>query len=286
MALDPQTRRNLELFEGGRWGAKGQSLLSVLDCTQTPMGARALRRWVGQPLLDLAALERRLDAVAWLHASDVRRQRIRAELAEVSDLERAVQRIGAGVAFPRELVGLRRSLERVPVLLVLTEEAGDDLAWLTSELDPCSSAVERIKTAIADDPQGDAGQGRVVREGYSEEMDEVRMAAQDARSYIAGLERKERERTGIAKPQGRLQQGVRLLPGDLQRSSWEHPGGLRPPPDARQRGALLHAGVEGAREPGAQRGRPAAGVGDGHLPAGLPRGRGARLLRYWRPLRR
>ena len=204
MALDPQTRRNLELFEGGRWGAKGQSLLSVLDCTQTPMGARALRRWLGQPLLDLDALERRLDAVAWLHASDVRRQRIRAELAEVSDLERAVQRIGAGVAFPRELAGLRRSLERVPALRGLVEEAGADLAWLASELDPCGSAVERIATAIADDPQGDAGQGKVVREGYSEEMDEVRMAAQDARSYIAGLERKERERTGIANPQGRL----------------------------------------------------------------------------------
>ncbi len=198
MALDPQTRRNLELFEGGRWGAKGQSLLSVLDQTQTPMGARLLRRWVGQPLLDLEALERRLDAVAWLHASDVRRQRIRAELAEVSDLERAVQRIGTGVAFPRELAGLRRSLERVPALRGLTEEAGAEMAWLTSELDPCERAVERIKATIADDPQGDVGQGRVVREGYSEEMDEVRMAAQDARSYIAGLERKERERTGIA----------------------------------------------------------------------------------------
>ena len=197
MALDPQTRRNLELFEGGRWGAKGQSLLSVLDQTETPMGARLLRRWLGQPLLDLDALERRLDAVAWLHASDVRRQRIRAELAEVSDLERAVQRVGTGVAFPRELVGLRRSLERVPALRALAEEAGPDLVWLTSELDPCTGAVERIKATITDDPQGDVGQGRVVREGYSEEMDEVRMAAQDARSYIAGLERKERERTGI-----------------------------------------------------------------------------------------
>ncbi len=197
MALDPQTRRNLELFEGGRWGAKGQSLLSVLDHTETPMGARLLRRWLGQPLLDLDALERRLDAVAWLHASDVRRQRIRAELAEVSDLERAVQRVGTGVAFPRELVGLRRSLERVPALRALAEEAGPDLAWLTLELDPCAGAVERIASVIADDPQGEVGQGRVVREGYSEEMDEVRMAAQDARSYIAGLERKERERTGI-----------------------------------------------------------------------------------------
>ncbi len=235
MALDPQTRRNLELFEGGRWGAKGQSLLSVLDHTETPMGARLLRRWLGQPLLDLAELERRLDAVAWLHASDVRRQRIRAELAEVSDLERAMQRIGTGVAFPRELVGLRRSLERVPALRALTEEAGADLAWLTSELDPCASAVERIAAAIADDPQGDAGQGRVVREGYSEEMDEVRMAAQDARSYIAGLERKERERTGIPN----LKVGYNKVFGYYLEVSNAHSGSV--PDDYVRRQTLVNA---------------------------------------------
>ena len=235
MALDPQTRRNLELFEGGRWGARGQSLLSVLDCTQTPMGARALRRWLGQPLLDLDALERRLDAVAWLHASDVRRQRIRAELAEVSDLERAVQRIGTGVAFPRELAGLRRSLERVPALRALTEEAGADLAWLTSELDPCGSAVERIATAIADDPQGDVGQGRVVREGYSEDMDEVRLAAQDARSYIAGLERKERERTGISN----LKVGYNRVFGYYLEVSNSHSGSV--PEDYVRRQTLVNA---------------------------------------------
>ena len=235
MALDPQTRRNLELFEGGRWGVRGQSLLSVLDCTQTPMGARALRRWVGQPLLDLDALERRLDAVAWLHASDVRRQRIRAELAEVSDLERAVQRIGTGVAFPRELAGLRRSLERVPALHGLTGEAGAELAWLTSELDPCESAVERIKATIADDPQGDVGQGRVVREGYSEEMDEVRMAAQDARSYIAGLERKERERTGISN----LKVGYNKVFGYYLEVSNSHRGSV--PEDYVRRQTLVNA---------------------------------------------
>ncbi len=235
MALDPQTRRNLELFEGGRWGAKGQSLLSVLDQTQTPMGARLLRRWVGQPLLDLDALERRLDAVAWLHASDVRRQRIRAELAEVSDLERAVQRIGTGVAFPRELAGLRRSLERVPALRALAQEAGAELAWLTSELDPCASAVERIQAAIADDPQGDVGQGRVVREGYSEEMDEVRMAAQDARSYIAGLERKERERTGIPN----LKVGYNKVFGYYLEVSNSHRGSV--PDDYVRRQTLVNA---------------------------------------------
>ena len=235
MALDAQTRRNLELFEGGRWGAKGQSLLSVLDQTETPMGARLLRRWVGQPLLDLDALERRLDAVAWLHASDVRRQRIRAELAEVSDLERAMQRIGAGVAFPRELAGLRRSLERVPALRALTEEAGDGLAWLASELDPCTSAVERIAAAIADDPQGDVGQGRVVREGYSGEMDEVRMAAQDARSYIAGLERKERERTGIPN----LKVGYNKVFGYYLEVSNAHSGSV--PDDYVRRQTLVNA---------------------------------------------
>ena len=235
MALDPQTRRNLELFEGGRWGARSQSLLSVLDCTQTPMGARLLRRWLGQPLLDLDALERRLDAVAWLHASDVRRQRIRAELAEVSDLERAVQRIGTGVAFPRELVGLRRSLERVPALRALTEEAGAELTWLTSELDPCGSAVERVQAAIADDPQGDVGQGRVVRVGYSEEMDEVRMAAQDARSYIAGLERKERERTGISN----LKVGYNRVFGYYLEISNSHRGSV--PEDYVRRQTLVNA---------------------------------------------
>ena len=197
MALDPQTRRNLELFEGGRWGAKDQSLLSVLDLTETPMGARMLRRWLGQPLLDLAAIERRLDAVSWLLESDVRRRRIRAELAEISDIERAMQRVGAGAAHPRELVGLRRSLERVPALRGLTAEGGGALAWLTDGLRPCEAITERVREAIVDDPQGDVGQGKIAREGYSREMDEARSAAQDARSYIAGLERRERERTGI-----------------------------------------------------------------------------------------
>ena len=235
MALDPQTRRSLELFEGGRWGARGQSLLSVLDCTQTPMGARLLRRWIGQPLLDLNALERRLGAVAWLHESDVRRQRMRAELAEVTDMERAMQRIGAGAAQPRELAGLRRSLERVPALLRLAGEAGVDMSWLTAGLNACESVVERIRAAIADDPQGDVGQGRVVRDGYSPEMDEIRLAAQDARAYIAGLERKERERTGIPS----LKVGYNKVFGYYLEISNSYRGSV--PDDYVRRQTLVHA---------------------------------------------
>ena len=198
MTLDAQTRRNLELFEGGRWGSRDQSLFSVLNLTETAMGARQLRRWLGQPLLELGALRRRLDAVEWMHVAETRRRLVRTELAGVSDIERTMQRVGAGVVLPREIVGLRHSLERVPKMREALSDAGDVIAWLWEELDPCDSVVNFVTSAIADDPQGEVGQGRVVREGYSAEMDQVRSAARDARSYIAGLERKERDRTGIA----------------------------------------------------------------------------------------
>ena len=208
MALDAQTRRNLELFEGGRWANRDRSLLKVLDHTGTSMGARLLRRWVGQPLLELDALRRRQSAVAWLHASEVRRRHIRQELAEVADLERALHRIGAGVAIPREVVAVRTSLERVPALKEViaptsgaarggADQSGDELAWINRELLPCADVVALIAAALADEPQTYVGSGKTIREGFSAELDELRTASQDARGYIAGLERRERERTGI-----------------------------------------------------------------------------------------
>jgi len=200
MALDPQTRRNLELFEGGRQGTPDNSLLRVLDQTETPMGARLLRRWVGQPLLDLDELTLRQDAVGWMKDSGVRRQQVRDALKHVSDVERVLHRIGGGAAIPREVVGLRRSLEQVPTLReLLSEDAeGGAVGWLSAGLDPCGEIVALVSDAIAEDPQGDVGGGKVVREGFSKELDELRSASQDARTYIAGLERRERERSGIA----------------------------------------------------------------------------------------
>jgi DNA mismatch repair protein MutS len=200
MALDPQTRRNLELFEGGRQGTLDNSLLRVLDQTETPMGARLLRRWVGQPLLDLDELALRQDAVGWMQGTGVRRHQVRDALKQVSDVERALHRIAAGAAIPREVVGLRRSLEQVPTLRgLLAEDAeGSAVGWLLAGLDPCESIVALVADAIADDPQGDVGGGKVVREGFSKELDELRSASQDARTYIAGLERRERERSGIS----------------------------------------------------------------------------------------
>ena len=197
MVLDPQTRRNLDLFEGGRWGERQHSLLAVLDGTKTPMGARLLRRWLGEPLLDIDALRRRHDAVEWLSAATVRLRRFQDVLGRVSDIERVLHRIGVGAALPREVVALRRSLEQAPALRELLADAPDALGWLSAEVRPCDDAVGLIATAIADEPQGELGHGGVMRPGFSRELDELRAASTDAHAYIASLERSERERTGI-----------------------------------------------------------------------------------------
>lgn len=196
MVLDRQTRRNLELFGAGRFGG-AKSLLDVLDFTKTPMGGRLLRRWLGQPLLDRDALERRLDAVAWFHAGSIRRENVASLLGSMSDLERLVNRVTAGAATPREAVSLRRSLEAVPPMLDLLAEGGDAVGWLRDGLNPCEDAVAVIAQAVNDDASAPGGHGGAVRPGFSPELDDLRRASQDAREYIAGLERQERERSGI-----------------------------------------------------------------------------------------
>ena len=122
MALDPQTRRNLELFQGGRFGA-GPSLLGVLDFAQTPMGGRLLREWLGQPLLNVDDIRRRQDAVEWLVDNAAQREETRRLLRTMADLERLVNRVRGGAAQPRELQALRRTLEAVPRVRELVGEA-------------------------------------------------------------------------------------------------------------------------------------------------------------------
>lgn len=197
MLLDVQTRRNLELFGGGRWGVADASLLSVLDATRTSMGARLLRRWLGQPLLDLGLIRQRLDSVTWFCENDARRAAVRDLLARVSDMERLVNRARSGNAVPRELVSLGDSLETLPELrATLGEAAHGPLSWLLARLPPCQETASLLRQALEDRP-GRVGEGTVIRKGFSPEMDELRGASRDARSYIAGLEKAERERTGI-----------------------------------------------------------------------------------------
>ena len=199
MALDPQTRRNLELFEAGRWSDSRASLFSLLDRTKTPMGGRLLRRWLGQPLLDIKSLVARQDSVAWFHRSSLRRERVSALLQSVSDIERLLNRVRSHSATPRDLLGLSASLEAAPQVKAILQEDDDShqVGSLAGEIKDTDEVVQLVRTAIADDPPLSVGDGNVIREGFSDELDALRRSSRDAHAYIAGLEKKERERTGI-----------------------------------------------------------------------------------------
>lgn len=197
MALDARTRRNLELFEDGRGGQRELSLLAAIDRTRTAMGSRLLRRWLGQPLLDLAALERRLDAVGRFHGDGLSRGAVAAALAGVADLERIMGRVVAGTVAPRELLALKSGLDTLPELRERTAEFGSSMQWLLAGLRPAPEITELVEAAIEPEPSSAVGDGNVIRAGFSDEIDELKNASTNARQYIAGLEQKERERTGI-----------------------------------------------------------------------------------------
>ncbi|MFW6105359.1 MAG: DNA mismatch repair protein MutS [Chloroflexota bacterium] len=195
MTLDGQTIRNLELFQGGRWGETGNSLLSIIDLSKTAMGGRLLKNWLGHPLMDLAILNRRQEAVALFHQNSLARQKVTSLLSDIADLERLVNRVSSGRVMPRELITLRSSLEKVPDLKAAMAN-GDAINWLSAELKPCPDIVDLITRAIAGEP-GDLEQGGVIKEGFSPELDEIRRNSRQAKQYLAGLEQRERQRTGI-----------------------------------------------------------------------------------------
>ena len=209
MSLDTQTRRNLELFQGGRSDSKQFSLLDTVDLTKTPMGSRLLRQWLGQPLLDLERLNQRLDAVSHFFEDGFRRASTIQLLSQIPDLERIQGRVNAGTVAPRELKSLQSGLEAVPSLaeqlvIAYTEPSTQGvngntapMGWLAQQLAPLPDVVSLVEEAIAFDPAGSVGEGNVIREGFSPELDELKRASRDARGFIAGLEQKERDRSGI-----------------------------------------------------------------------------------------
>ena len=209
MSLDTQTRRNLELFQGGRSDSKQFSLLATLDLTKTPMGGRLLRQWLGQPLLDLERLDQRLEAVGHFFDDGFRRTNTIQLLSKIPDLERIQGRVNGGTVAPRELKSLQSGLEAIPSLaeqLVSpsTDSSEQDaigrsepMGWLAQQLTPLPDVVSLVEEAIAPDPTGSVGEGNVIREGFSAELDELKRASRDARGFIGGLEQKERDRTGI-----------------------------------------------------------------------------------------
>ncbi|MGB2694308.1 MAG: DNA mismatch repair protein MutS [Dehalococcoidia bacterium] len=199
LVLDAATRRNLELFAAGRQAKREHSLLGVLDLTKTALGARLLARRLGQPLVDRAAIEARLDQVQYFFESALRRGRAQELLAQVPDIERLCGRVVTNLASPRDLVGLRRGLELAPALreLACDEGAPAALADLAGRLRPCDDAVAAVAQAIADEPGATLDHGDVVRPGFSQELDSLRAITRDTKRYLAELEASERERTGI-----------------------------------------------------------------------------------------
>jgi DNA mismatch repair protein MutS len=198
MSLDAATRRNLELTESIRSRSTRGALLHVLDATVTAMGGRLLHAWLSQPLLSVEALNRRLDAVEAFTQNTPVRMEIIGHLKKLSDLERLTNRVLAGMAGPRNLAGLRASLEGVPAIVAAlgkVEHLPEALAELT--LDPCVEVSDLIRQAIVEDPPATLNKPGVIARSYSQELDSIVEASRDAREWIAGLERRERERTGI-----------------------------------------------------------------------------------------
>ena len=206
MTLDAATRRNLELTETLRTAQTKGSLLGILDRTVTPMGARLLHQWVNQPLLDLARIAERLDHVAAFHADGLLRAEIMQSLKPLADLERITNRIIGGTANPRDLVAMRATLEVLPAIKEKLEvgrspsgklEAPSNFQHLTSNLDACNEVLTLLHSALADEPPAVTGKPGIIRPGYSAELDGIIGSSRHAKDWIAGLEKVERERTGI-----------------------------------------------------------------------------------------
>ena len=198
MELDPVARRNLELTETLRGKEKKGSLLWVLDKTRTAMGGRLLRNWLERPLLDPVAITRRLDGVAWLVDNPVERGELTQLLREITDLERLISRIVYGSAGARDLVALAAGLSRTPCLQdLLPEKSPSLLAGLRAELDGLPALVELIGQGIVEEPPFSVREGGIIRPGYHEEVDQLRLILTDTKGIIAQLEAREKEKTGI-----------------------------------------------------------------------------------------
>lgn len=198
MTLDPYTRRNLELTETVRDRTKKGSLYGLLDHTVTAMGSRMLKRWINKPLMSRRLIEERHEAVESLLQQWMAREELRNRLKKVYDMERLVGRISFGTANARDLTALKASLSQVPELIHICGQTGSKtLNQLTKNLDPCSDVLAWIDAALIDDPPISVKEGGMIKPGYHNHLDQLREASSNGKRWIAELEQREREETGI-----------------------------------------------------------------------------------------
>ncbi|MGE0821459.1 MAG: DNA mismatch repair protein MutS [Candidatus Binatia bacterium] len=196
--LDPQTQRNLELVENVLEGTEEGSLLSVLDDTQTRMGKRRLRHWLLHPLLSVAMIRQRQEAVVTLSTQLTLRAELRKTLARILDLERLTSRISSGIANPRDLSALRSSLAPLPqVRKLLAATKTELLQALYKDLDTLSDVQTELQHVLVDEPRAVAKEGGLIRAGVSTELDELRTVQTHGTEWLAQFEQQEREHTAI-----------------------------------------------------------------------------------------
>lgn len=198
MVIDTSTRRNLELVETLREKQKRGSLLWVLDKTKTAMGARMLRTCIEQPLISKKEMERRQAAIEELNMNFISREEIREYLNAIYDLERLLGRISYKTANPRDLLAFKNSLTMVPHIKRLLDEFSCDLLKkINEDMDTLSDLCGLIDRAIVEEPPITVREGNIIKDGYSVEADQYRKAKTDGKSWLAGLEAEEKEKTGI-----------------------------------------------------------------------------------------
>ena len=198
MIIDSSTRRNLELVETLREKQKRGSLLWVLDKTKTAMGARTLRAYVEQPLIDKAEIELRQEAIGELNDHVITREELREYLNPIYDLERLITRVTYRTANPRDLIAFKNSISMLPPIKSLLDEFdGALLKNIQNDIDSMEELCSLIDNSIMEEPPISVREGGLIKEGYNEDVDKYRNAKTEGKTWLAELEAKEREKTGI-----------------------------------------------------------------------------------------
>ncbi|MDM5226126.1 DNA mismatch repair protein MutS [Cytobacillus sp. NJ13] len=198
MKIDYFSKKNLELTETIRSKGKKGSLLWLLDETKTAMGGRLLKQWIDRPLIDEQEIKRRHSLVKTLMDSFFEREEIREKLKEVYDLERLAGRVAFGNVNARDLVQLKKSLQQIPILKEMVSNLPNEEAMrLAERLDACEEVTDTLESAIMENPPLSLKDGNIIQDGYHEELDKYRDASRNGKTWIAQLEKQEREKTGI-----------------------------------------------------------------------------------------
>lgn len=198
MALDRMTQRNLELTSSLHDGSRKNTLLEILDKSQTPMGARLMHHWVKQPLLSVREIHKRQEGIGEFLNKDDDLRSFRHQLMHIKDIERLIMKISSGYATPRDLVALHHSFDPIGSLKALLSTFSSQ--WIqdeTHKLDPLSEMNQRIAQALVDEPPLRLGDGKTFRDGYHRELDELREISRDSKAWIARYQTELREETGI-----------------------------------------------------------------------------------------